>query len=428
MSRRARHMWVFGRHRLRRQGTARTQYCQAVSHIFDFKNLARTSCTSLREGFGLFHGSDFRNISYLIHNNYVQMHHEERKLAILCLQYLLFDCFDSTLPEEKVREHIIQGDYAFQEYSVLHWVDHLEASLPYLPSEAPEEDSTITSAINEFEEAYGSTNMGVKDVSEQLKERCQHIENANYFSSLVLLLEHTRKHRGKEETIAGLGDLGTSINKNRSILENLLPPGSSDPTLKLQLEQYYGSRWYKCPRHACPYFYTGFLDSATRDSHLVRHDKPYLCTLPSCPRIYLGFSTEKELKKHIRVNHPDPAALFPKLKQNEPTKHVCDICSKDFTRAHNLKAHKRTHANDRPHKCTMCTKAFVRKHDLDRHVNKLHPGKKAGKESSQENQPTSSLNDEGISLTGVNDPPSEDHLAITSAGLVAPTTPRNVSP
>jgi hypothetical protein len=181
------------------------------------------------------------------------VHNEERKLAVLCLQYLLFDYFDSTLSDEKVKEHIIQGNYAFQDYSTLHWIDHMEVSIPYFPSDVGDEDSALGVVITEFEEAYGPADMGIEDVPEELKTRCQHIEKADYFASLLLLLAYTRKLRNKEETIAGLGDVGISINKNRSILECLLSSGSLDLAQKSQLAQYYGTRWYKCPRHSCPY-------------------------------------------------------------------------------------------------------------------------------------------------------------------------------
>ena len=77
---------------------------------------------------------------------------------------------------------------------------------------------------------------------------------------------------------------------------------------------------------------------------------------------------------------------------------MCDICAKDFTRAHNLKAHKRTHANDRPHKCAACSKAFVRKHDLDRHVTKLHPNKKTSEQSSQQTAVASDVDNKEESI------------------------------
>ncbi|KAH9212710.1 hypothetical protein DL95DRAFT_508617 [Leptodontidium sp. 2 PMI_412] len=316
---------------------------------------------------------------YLIHNNFVQIHLEECKLAVLCLQYLLFDCFDINLSEEKAEAYIRQGNYAFQDYAILHWIDHMEASIPHLPPDSSCDDLALGAVVKDFEESYGSTDLDIGDVSYETKKKFTHLEASNYYSSLMLLLHHTRMLRRKEESFKGLGDIGASINKNRSILENLVTTGVVDQSQKHQLEQYYGARWFKCPRHACPYFYKGFADLASRESHLVRHEKPYVCTYPSCPRTYLGFSTDKELKKHIcelkkhmAIMHPDPAVLFPKVKK-APAKHVCDVCSKDFTRAHNLNAHKRTHGNIRPYKCNLCEKSFVRKYDCERHANTLHP-------------------------------------------------------
>jgi uncharacterized C2H2 Zn-finger protein len=268
------------------------------------------------------------------------------------------------------------GYYAFQDYAVLHWVDHLEALVPFLNLEILDHADDTCSAIIDFYEAHGAEDAGREDISEELKERCQHIKDAKFFEELLLLLSYTRKVRAKEEKVAALGELGGMIEKTRSILESL-HLSTIDGAAKEKLEQYYGLNWNKCPRHACYYFHEGFTDAFRRDNHVARHEKPFCCIEPSCPRIHLGFSTKKELDKHMNINHPDPAAFawkFPKPKK-PPPKHICDICSKDFTRAHNLKAHKRTHANERPFGCSFCGKAFVRKHDRERHVEKLHPEK-----------------------------------------------------
>lgn len=113
--------------------------------------------------------------------------------------------------------------------------------------------------------------------------------------------------------------------------------------------------------------------------------KPFLCPESSYLRSNYGFSLEKDLKKHTNVNHPDPSALFPKIKK-PPAKHVCDTCSKEFTRAHNLNAHKRTHSNLRPYNCKNWGKAFVRRQGRERHVEKLHHGK--GSEIGKSSQET----------------------------------------
>lgn len=61
--------------------------------------------------------------------------------------------------------------------------------------------------------------------------------------------------------------------------------------------------------------------------------------------------------------------------QVNPSKYLCDMCDKSFTRAYNLRSHQRTHTDERPFVCTTCGKSFARQHDRKRHE-ELHTGKK----------------------------------------------------
>jgi predicted RNA-binding Zn-ribbon protein involved in translation (DUF1610 family) len=111
-----------------------------------------------------------------------------------------------------------------------------------------------------------------------------------------------------------------------------------------------------------------------RDKHVDRHERPFCYTESGCPRIHFGFSSEKELKKHMEINHPDPSTFawkFPKAKKQSTT-HRCSVCQKEYTRANSLRIHLRTHNNERPFNCRTCGKAFVRKHDCERHERLLH--------------------------------------------------------
>jgi hypothetical protein len=304
--------------------------------------------------------------------------------------YLLFDCFDPSLSDKAIECYTMNGYYAFEDYAILHWVDHLEASIPYLLSNSVDDTDDIGSAINNFQDAYGANDASRDDIPQELRDRCKHISDADFYENLLLLVSSTRKSRTKQEKIDALGELGHAIAKHRAILEGSRTSGLEFAT-KSKLEQYYGTLWHKCPRHACFYFHEGFPEATRRDNHVSRHEKPFFCTESSCARSYYGFSTEKELNKHTNVNHPDPSALFPKIKK-PPAKHTCKICSKEFTRAHNLNAHKRTHSDLRPYGCQVCGRKFVRRYDRERHVEKLHSetDSEVG-ESSQETLPRAEL-------------------------------------
>ncbi|TVY78217.1 C2H2 finger domain transcription factor crzA [Lachnellula suecica] len=317
--------------------------------------------------------------SYLIHNKHVEARTEEYRLAILTMKYLSFDCFDPDVSEENMTDHLTRGSYAFQDYSVMHWIDHLEELLRYLEAEDMDNFSLLGPSVNAFYDTYGAGELREDEIPIELRRKCGAIEETDYVEHLLLLIINARKSRAADDQISGLGDIGEVIGRNRKLLETL--GGSSNSTTttsKGQLELYYGLNWNKCPRHKCPYFYEGFPNATRRDNHVNRHEKPFCCTELSCPRIHHGFSTEKELKKHMALQHPDPAAFawrFPKIKQ-PAQKHRCPECPKEFTRAHSLNIHLKTHGNKREYGCPYCSKSFVRKYDRDRHEENLHSDKK----------------------------------------------------
>lgn len=334
-------------------------------------------------------------LSYLVGKSHVRIILEERKLAVLCLRYLLFKCFEPTTPGDQIRHYIDTGYYAFQEYAIVHWVDHLESLIEQLlPSDLENsEQCDLGSAIADFYELFGVQSTKRSDVPPSLEDRCTHLVGSDQLDTLLLLLSHTRKVRIAQDELTQPKDLRVVLDKVRSYLTDLSKSNTLTPAETQKLTTYYGSKWVKCPRHACFHFHEGFSDEATRNKHLLRHEKPFLCPEISCLRKHWGYSTEKELKKHMMLEHPDPAAFggkFPTKIKKEPTKHQCDQCPKSFTRSASLTIHKRTHANEKPFKCGSpgCVAAFVRRWDRDRHERSRHPG--MGNATATGSQPTSS--------------------------------------
>jgi len=207
--------------------------------------------------------------------------------------------------------------------------------------------------------------------------RCEEARNKECFPNLVLLVANARQARANEEDMVALGELGAILTRIRLNFEGMIQSGRFTTSEAQSLTNYYGSNWFKCPRHRCFYFHQGFPAVANRDQRVNRHDLPFCCSHDGCSRVQTGFSTEKDLKTHLKKNHPDLESLswkFPKIPKapdanGKPvgTKFQCTLCPKNFTRGHALKVHLRTHTDEPPFVCTVCGKAFARQNDRKRH-------------------------------------------------------------
>ena len=127
-------------------------------------------------------------------------------------------------------------------------------------------------------------------------------------------------------------------------------------------------------------------------SHFMRHVQKHSMTEKTveCPECDAKFFFKIELNKHMK---------------NHTRNYMCDICDYRGSSAHYLKAHMRTHSDERPficnicgsgfkspqhhrnhmlthsevrkHKCEYCGKAFKAKKNLTEHI-KIHTGKFSG--------------------------------------------------
>ena len=290
------------------------------------------------------------------------------------MQYLTFDCFDATISEDEMRKFLMDGHYAFLDYAGLHWNHHLETAVHFMLPDELSHSGDLGIAINDFFEMYHPGSMEQNEIQKEYVQRCKAIETGDCYESIVLLLSHAKASRAREEKLEALGTLGEIIARVRAILEELHASTAGQlpsPAPKQNPKDFYGDHWYKCSRHLCYYFHEGFSDEKGLLGHTNRHEKPFCCTEIGCTRMYIGWSTEKELKKHMSQYHPDPEAFawkFPHVKK-PPTMFQCKLCTKQFTRASSLNTHNlREHGNERPFICNTCGKGFVRKYECDRHA------------------------------------------------------------
>lgn len=291
-------------------------------------------------------------------------------MALLCLRYLTFGCFDHDLSESELSDFVVDGYYAFQDYAALHWLDHLESLYQAQEQSGNTYAKDLTLAVKTFSERYGNQ-LGEREETPGLE--MGYVGNEGPIDHLSPLLAETKGLRAQDETIAALGALGDVINRVRSTIEQFVDTANPDAEPIQEMKRYYGFNWYKCPKHSCFYFHEGFSSAKLRDRHNDRHERPHCCTEPGCPRLKIGFVSEKELKKHMDITHPDPEALSWKFSKVREKQHqnksvfACSLCPKIFTRSSSLRIYLRTHTNERPHLCGFCYLAFTRKGDCARH-------------------------------------------------------------
>jgi hypothetical protein len=301
-------------------------------------------------------------------------------LALLCMQYLTFDCFDATISGDEMRKFLMKGYYAFFDYASLHWNHHLETAVRFLVPDDLSDSGDLGIAINDFFEMYHPGSVEQNEVQKEYAQRCKTVETGDCYKALWLLLSHAKASRLSEEKLEALGALGVIIGRVRAILEELHVSTAGQIPPKQNPKDFYGDNWYKCSRHVCYYFHEGFSDERSLLQHTNRHEKPFCCTEIGCTRMYIGWSTEKELKKHMSQYHPDPEAFawkFPHVKK-PPSMFQCKLCTKQFTRVNSLNTHHlREHGKERPFTCNTCGKGFVRKYECDRHAT-THTSKGAG--------------------------------------------------
>lgn len=288
---------------------------------------------------------------------------------------MTFECFDDGISQDDIHLFIVNGFLSFQDYAAAKWHQHIQViiSTPnanfLTDSESQDAFQELGLGLEEFSSRYEQELIHMP-ILEETHTDCEKFTPYRFHKNLVYVWNHVRQHNGKEQearNAISIKPLSDAVARNRKMLEKL--------TSSEHVQNFYGSKLFKCPRTTCFYFHEGFREGQLREKHISRHDRPFLCVIPDCSIAEFGFSSNKDLEKHRKLFHPeftDLAGSFSSYtKPTAKTSFLCELCGKRFTTAFHQRNHLRSHAGERPFKCSECGNAFTRKNDCKRHE-KLH--------------------------------------------------------
>jgi hypothetical protein len=322
--------------------------------------------------------------SYLLEEGYIREASEQLQFAVICVEYLCLEGFEVNISSTDVENMIQRGYYSFMDYAVASWSSHTENAIESSENDITTLD-TFKESIQVFLDLHWTGSDGEIAVSTTTERRLQPLKQEPFFKQLSQAVDAHRSRLylyGKTVTNGEALDLSQILMKVRERVESLASQNCPESgVIQGKLLEYYGPNWFKCSKMNCIYFHVGFSTESKRRQHEQKHDRPFFCTFEGCHTATFGCATEKELKSHMLDYHgigSENEYEFPSAakRKKKSTSYKCQICKSSFARSQNLRAHMRTHTNDRtrPHKCAHCDKTFERVSDCSRHE-KLHDEK-----------------------------------------------------
>ncbi|KAJ5608405.1 hypothetical protein N7537_005024 [Penicillium hordei] len=265
------------------------------------------------------------NDAFLVNEGFVDPLQQGIRMATRCINYLNFPLFVNTPLEHNIR----RGDYGFMEYSIIHWVRHLEGAIAEAnrriertkaeatgprqstPEELDalkhykalcEEDypgimALLAESLGVFVDLHWSPPQKYLEVSARNKKRLQVFQDATFYEQLEQIVVSTKKQL---HSFGQLKQEGFALN-----LFNLVGDVRETRRLKRTWYRNMGTILFRCPHFSCQFFFSGFPSSEKRDEHISRHNRAWRCSDEKCTGFTFGFVSEISLKRHMRDAHPD---------------------------------------------------------------------------------------------------------------------------
>jgi ankyrin repeat protein len=219
---------------------------------------------------------------------------------------LCLPCFDPGLSEERIKIFVSEGHYAFMDYAIASWVDHLSECVDHPKIDDPVSVEKLAGILDTFLSKHDTKYPQSTTSSKAIRESFHRFREHNFFDKLVQTVMYAKiqlqapakqaNHRDPLDLLKRLADI-------RSALEKMV----LKPTIiqKRKLEILYGSQLFKCPKIYCKFFYTGFPGLDERENHVMKHQRAYYCPYPGCHMSSLGCATPAELESHVSGFHQE---------------------------------------------------------------------------------------------------------------------------
>jgi len=259
--------------------------------------------------------TDFSPNSYLIKQGTVIPVQGHLMLTTICFSYLSLPHFDVSLQPDAIKGHIMQGRYAFSDYTLAHWLDHLESTINELHTSSQIDTSSELDTLAEETHQFLRRHFSKPTESLVPAAFMKRFKSFEPFRSYNLADDLTQaaytwssrisqQNKMKDNDLDGadLLSLETSISSLRTALDSL---GQSEAnTVKSNdLHRFHGAKLFKCAATGCRFFHEGFRSLAEKNSHQARHKNAYVCNFDGCPKSLFGFPKLDSLRTHIIEAH-----------------------------------------------------------------------------------------------------------------------------